>query len=1563
MTEQSQQIFFFVAIFLLAVLILFFIFRQFKNKHEEGVYFFGAYSPILTWLVRLFRPANRFEFEVKKAVESKAADQPAAPQPAPEPAPQVPAPVSEAPKPLPPEEGDEMMLTAAAVEAAPRPQSALGQILSTLNQPLRRLAGHLFESQPLQPPAGQFKWAWLELTVIILLVASYCTLFLDFGKQTILPGIEDEAYMMFDMAFHNSIFKDGAFQLWNPYFFNGLPAVAHPFYHSFNPIMTIPVLIMGPLDGFKMGICLSFIMGALGMWFMSVTLGWRPLTRTWMALMFAFAGQPVARFFQGQYDFVMGFGFLAWSLAGLFGLVRTRRRWYGAVTALALAWLFFCGNTYYAYFMMFTIAIFLPVMLLKFNRAIPYIHLAWRNLAMLICVGALAIGLIAVQLLPSAELYPRIRKGMDLNGSHWPVQVFLDFVSKDTMRPDAFNEHPAREEFYAYVGIVPFLALAFLPLALKRRDRRVILFAVLVIIFTLVWMTTRFMPWAEWYSSVPFLAKFRVPVRILIITEIMLFILAGLSLDTVWDAVWRAISQPAAGSRLARFGLALVGGVVVGMMVFSVYDLYTTNKPYTQPKPTGQAEYIALAWLNQYDRYPNYVRLQPNNGGYGAATANRTRLLEQVYAFDNILAPTYKEGSRKLVAHPNYWIAPIGEPVPQEYRSEMIMELEGLRIYVLPDSLPFAFSVDYATLTSGEPNTEIKSGEVTRQLIHWKNDNAFEVVADGASRQLLVALVTHYPGWSVAVDGRAAQLKEVNGYLGVDMLEGIHNYSFTYQSAPLMIGLPITLLCLAAALWLLVDDTLPFWAWFWQALKCRWQPLHQRLTAWRQKMRRPRPAISVNILGWHVEISRAAPGARQALDVGGLLFGLTLAIYLFTRLWGLEQYPIYFFTDEASNTLVAAQYADRGFTDPSGDPFPTFFLNANNQYRLNVSVYVQVIPYLLFGKSVFVTRAVCVLITLLAAFAIGRILRDFFEMKAWWLGVLVFSTIPAWFLASRTAFGPEIALAFFALFMYFYLAYRYRNPKNLIPALIFGALCAYAYSLGQLVMVVLGVFLLIVDARYHWKNRRTALVGAVVLVVLAVPYVRFILDHAQAIKDSMEAANSYWTNDMLALNEKIIRFIWTYFQCLDPEYWFATVPKDLVERHVMFGYGNMLGFTLPFLVLGLIRSAANLKKPSYRLVLFAFLISPVGTAIAERGILRLLVIVFPAALLMSLGLDWVLAWFNQPRLPFPGFWLRVLNIQQATLAGLKKIRLPYHLMAALTLVFLGGFNIYMTWDALTNGPTWYRDYGLYGMQWGGQQMFERVDAYLEKNPEARFVVSPSWSNGTDTVLDFFTSKRGQIRLGTIAEYIYDKLDSLTENTVFVMIPDEFRQMQESKKFTDIQVLDIINYPDGSPGFYFVKLKYVDNIDALIAEDKEARRRPVSSEFDMNGVHWLVQHSRIDAGEISQMFDNNPETLVRTQEANPMLVAIQFSEPQSMNRIIFRFGANSARLTAYIKPVGQAEWVKFETQADHASDVREVPLDLEQTWQVSEMKLEILSLEEGEIGHVHVWDVIFTNESE
>ncbi len=55
------------------------------------------------------------------------------------------------------------------------------------------------------------------------------------------------------------------------------------------------------------------------------------------------------------------------------------------------------------------------------------------------------------------------------------------------------------------------------------------------------------------------------------------------------------------------------------------------------------------------------------------------------------------------------------------------------------------------------------------------------------------------------------------------------------------------------------------------------------------------------------------------------LFGLAVLVYAITRLWALDQFPIYFFTDEAIHPVLGTELIRNGLRDFEHTFLPTFF--------------------------------------------------------------------------------------------------------------------------------------------------------------------------------------------------------------------------------------------------------------------------------------------------------------------------------------------------------------------------------------------------------------------------------------------------------------------------------------------------------------------------------------------------------------------------------------------------------------------------------------------------------------
>ena len=584
---------------------------------------------------------------------------------------------------------------------------------------------------------------------------------------------------------------------------------------------------------------------------------------------------------------------------------------------------------------------------------------------------------------------------------------------------------------------------------------------------------------------------------------------------------------------------------------------------------------------------------------------------------------------------------------------------------------------------------------------------------------------------------------------------------------------------------------------------------------------------------------------------------LGLFLYVFSRFAGLNRFPVYFFSDEAMQSNYAEQLIENHFLAANKENIPVYVPVEGNRWSPMASIYVQAITVMLFGKSVLQTRATSIFIGFLGVISIGLILKLIFKQKYWWVAILFLTLLPAWFLHSRTAFETVMATAFFAVFLLFYLLYRYRNPAFIFGAVFFGALTFYSYSNSQALMGLTAIGLFISDISYHNKNRKMLLWSLPEILFLAIPFIIFQLKIPDGLETHLRAINSYWFQH-ITTREKILIFIRNYLTGLSPQYWYFANSIDLI-RHRMVGYGHIPLWSLPMVITGIVLAIKNFRESSYRAILIAVLAAPVGGSMLEISIARTLAFIVPVTILTILGLEWLLAWVE------------------------KKIKPAFIAFIVFTTLFV--ISILTLNDAVINGPLWTNIYGLYGLQYGAVQIFEEtLPQYVKDVNNRRITITPVWANATDRFVDFFFTPeeyRKRLFVDGIDTYLLRKQD-LDPHDLFVWTAEEYKRAVDSGKFKSIDVEQIIHYPNGEPGFFVVRMQYADNIDEIFAAEKEARNQPVEESIELDGQIVRVLYSRPDGGELTNIFDKDSKSLMRGLEANPFIVQLDFTEPRPIS---------------------------------------------------------------------------------
>jgi hypothetical protein len=678
--------------------------------------------------------------------------------------------------------------------------------------------------------------------------------------------------------------------------------------------------------------------------------------------------------------------------------------------------------------------------------------------------------------------------------------------------------------------------------------------------------------------------------------------------------------------------------------------------------------------------------------------------------------------------------------------------------------------------------------------------------------------------------------------------------------------------------------------------------------------------------------------ARLLHKIPALLFFLALMVYLAVRLVALEQFPIYFFSDEAIQTVRAADFIRDNYRSESQEFFPTYFKNSY-QYNLGPSVYIQILPTLLFGKQIWVTRATSVLFSLLTAFAIGLSVKTIFNRKAGWLAILLLSLMPAWFLHSRTAFETALSINFYSAFWYCYLMYRQKNRRFIYPAAIFAALAFYSYSPAQLVVSLTILALFFNDFKYHVSDRKTLLKAMLLSIILILPYFRFLINHPGALINHMQIVGANMVAD-LTFWQKVSAYFREYLRGLNPAYWFIPNEIDL-PRHTMKGYAHLWQPAAPFILIGLLTCFRFLKYSPYRMILIALLVAPSGAALAQIGITRALFMVFPASLLATIGMIVTYDWLKKYK-PFG----RLPEFIRSTL-------LPVLIFAGLSFA-----NFAMLIDSLRNGPIWYSDYGLYGMQYGARQIFGEIENDLAINPQTKIVLTSGWANGTDILARYFFPDPLQFTLGSVDSYIQN-MQVLDSSTTLVMLSNEYDDLIKSGKFTDIHIKKIIPYPDGKPGFYFIAMRYVDHVEDIFKQEKIARHELIGTDmFLQDGSLAGVHYSPLDMGTINDVLDGDVKTIARSWEANPFLFIFDFQEPRMINEIMLTVGGEPTRIEVDLWTSMDTTPAQFVLNLQETQDPRKALVKVNLKQPVIKADIRVYNLNESEPAHVHIWEIRF-----
>jgi hypothetical protein len=655
----------------------------------------------------------------------------------------------------------------------------------------------------------------LEWLVLVVVVFAYASQLLSTHPNLSITGKEFETHAARMSLFIEWFVQGADFPLWNPVMGFGRSLIADPFLFIFNPFASLPMLILGVLNGAQLAVFINFIIAATGVWTIGKLLGFHWPVRLWSSLMYMMSGALAGHLTIGQIQLTFALGWLPWSLAGVLAVIKHPSRRTLAAASLAQACFFFCGNLYYqAYasmcFLIIVIAYGVEWRSLRLNRkVITYIPL----------LALLSLGLIAIQFLPQLASLPSIRNfggyapdDAEFFGSQLPEHALLNYVVSDYefATSATLGKVPFLQESYRYIGLSPFVLLLFIVPAFRGERRREIIVFAACFLLMLAWTGLRYTFVQDLYRAFPILHQFRWPGRALSVGGLFIILLGGYGLNWLWE--WATANRSRwslrdrRGARMLNLPprLALATFVLVGI-VMSVQHLFKTNSVYVY-LDRYEEPYVGegLAWLRSQDTDEYAVGNSPGIASDYALEAYQLhlRFLHITDGWAPAPPPATLGPAFVLRLQPRYWaIWEIEKLI--EKQAQFVRQFGGMQIWRIPDAFPYAFTLPADRLYEDAPEIDPSEVEPAANVQRaWPNRIAVETQVDRAS--VLVLSESWFVGWNVWIDEQPAPLESVSGYIAVHLEPGRHSVRFAYDPPAFKIGALISAVTFVVTLMFLV---------------------------------------------------------------------------------------------------------------------------------------------------------------------------------------------------------------------------------------------------------------------------------------------------------------------------------------------------------------------------------------------------------------------------------------------------------------------------------------------------------------------------------------------------------------------------------------------------------------------------------------------------------------------------------------------------------------------------------------------------------------------------------------
>lgn len=364
--------------------------------------------------------------------------------------------------------------------------------------------------------------------------------------------------------------------LWNGFINGGSPAFAELHGAVLHPLVALPALVWGVINGSKVTIIGSLAMAGVGQWWLARAMKLGLLPRLWAGMMAVVGGHLAGKMEIGVVAMVLSTAAASLVIAAGVDVALTGRRRSAVLLGITLALAIVSGQGYIQIGLLFGIAPAFLVFLVgddfRFNNR-------WREYALAIGIGLLLAGIFLV---PMAHFYPNFGKA--ISPEFVGVQSFgnsvLNLVISDLAlyRSEVLGTLPFAYQYITFVGWIPVL-LAILTLRLvPRRQSRLLLFFFMAIVLVYLLASGVTLELVRRLSE-DLVASVRIPSLIAGLAVPLVLGLAAWSADILLQKDWPvtlfggAEDPESRGGRTLSFSLSwILVGVLMALSLRTAFD-------------------------------------------------------------------------------------------------------------------------------------------------------------------------------------------------------------------------------------------------------------------------------------------------------------------------------------------------------------------------------------------------------------------------------------------------------------------------------------------------------------------------------------------------------------------------------------------------------------------------------------------------------------------------------------------------------------------------------------------------------------------------------------------------------------------------------------------------------------------------------------------------------------------------------------------------------------------------------------------------------------------------------